>query len=103
MTAATDTHNNEDYIDTATAATAATRNNDKIGWECKRWWWQWKPKCQGGPRWSPEIQSTLVWSLCWGATGGARRSMQRLEQRRVVRARGNKGGVRVTQDQCRVW
>jgi len=34
MTAATDTHNNKDYIDTATAATAATaekHNNDKIG------------------------------------------------------------------------
>ena len=28
-------------------------------------------KCQGGPWRSPEIQSTLVWSLCWGATGGA--------------------------------
>jgi len=40
MTAATDTHDNEDYIDTATAATAATaekRNNDKIGWE-----WSWE-------------------------------------------------------------
>ena len=47
MTAATDTHDNEDYINTATAATAATAekgNNNKIGWECKRWWWQWKPK-----------------------------------------------------------
>jgi len=44
MMAATDTHNNEDYIDTATAATAEKRNNDKIGQECKRWWWQWKPK-----------------------------------------------------------
>ena len=32
--------------------------------------------CQGGPQWSPEIQSTLVWSLCWGATGSARRSTQ---------------------------
>jgi len=46
MTAATDTHDNEDYINTATAATVATaataekRNNDKIGRECKRWWWQ---------------------------------------------------------------
>ena len=44
MTAATDTHDNKDYIDTATAATAEKCNNDKIGWECKRWWWQWKPK-----------------------------------------------------------
>jgi len=26
------------------AATAEKRNNNKIGWECKRWWWQWKPK-----------------------------------------------------------
>ena len=59
--------------------------------------------CQGGPQWSPEIQSTLVWSLCWGATGGAGRSTQREEQRRVVRARGNKGEVGVTRDQCRVW
>ena len=59
--------------------------------------------CQGGPRRSPEIQSTLVWSSCWGATGSAGRSMQRGEQRRVVRARGNKGEVGVTRDQCRVW
>ena len=59
--------------------------------------------CQGGPQRSPEIQSTLVWSSCWGATGSAGRSMQRGEQRRVVRARGNKGEVRVTRDQCRVW
>jgi len=59
--------------------------------------------CQGGPQQSPEIQSTLVWSLCWGATGSARRSTQRGEQRRIVRARGNKGEVRVTRDQCRVW
>jgi len=35
--------------------------------------------CQGGPRQSPEIQSTLVWSSCWGATGSARRSTQRGE------------------------
>ena len=61
------------------------------------------PICQGGPRRSPEIQSTLVWSSCWGATGSARCSMQRGEQRRVVRARGNKGEVGVTRDQCRVW
>ena len=61
------------------------------------------PECQGGPWRSPEIQSTLVWSSCWGATGSAGRSMQRGEQRRVVRARGNKGEVRVTRDQCRVW
>jgi len=60
-------------------------------------------ECQGGPRRSPEIQSTLVWSSCWGATGSARRSMQRGEQRRVVRTRGNKGEVGVTWDQCRVW
>jgi len=60
-------------------------------------------QCQGGPRWSPEVQSTLVWSSCWGATGSARRSTQRGEQRRVVRARGNKGEVGVTQDQCCVW
>jgi len=59
--------------------------------------------CQGGPRRSPEIQSTLVWSSCWGATGSARRSTQRGEQRKVVRARGNKGEVGVTRDQCRVW
>jgi len=59
--------------------------------------------CQGGPRRSPEIQSTLVWSSCWGATGSAGRSTQRGEQRRVVRARGNKGEVGVTRDQCRVW
>jgi len=59
--------------------------------------------CQGGPQWSPEIQSMLVWSSCWGATGGAGRSTQRGEQRRVVRARGNKGEVGVTRDQCRVW
>jgi len=58
--------------------------------------------CQGRPRWSPEIQSTLVWSSCWGATGSAGRSTQRGEQR-VVRARGNKGEVGVTRDQCRVW
>jgi len=32
--------------------------------------------CQGGPRRSPEIQSTLVWSSCWGATGSAGRSTQ---------------------------
>jgi len=73
-------------------------NCDKIkkmiihGWEC-----------QGGPRRSPEIQSTLVWSSCWGATGSAGRSTQRGEQRRVVRTRGNKGEVGVTRDQCRVW
>jgi len=60
-------------------------------------------RCQGGPRRSPEIQSTLVWSSCWGATGGARRSTQRGEQRRVVKIRGNKGEVGVTRDQCRVW
>jgi len=60
-------------------------------------------ECQGGPQQSPEIQSTLVWSSCWGATGSARRSTQRGEQRRVVRARGNKGEVGVTRDQCRVW
>ena len=54
--------------------------------------------CQGGPQWSPEIQSTLVWSSCWGATGSAGRSTQRGEQRRVVRARGNKGEVGVTWD-----
>jgi len=36
-------------------------------------------ECQGGPRRSPEIQSTLVWSSCWGATGSARRSTQRGE------------------------
>ena len=59
--------------------------------------------CQGGPRRSPEIQSTLVWSSCWGATGGAGRSMQRGEQRKVVRTRGNKGEVGVTWDQCCVW
>jgi len=59
--------------------------------------------CQGGPRRSPEIQSTLVWSSCWGATGSAGRSTQRGEQRRVVRARGNKGEVGVTRDQCHVW
>ena len=59
--------------------------------------------CQGGPRRSPEIQSTLVWSSCWGATGSVGRSTQRGEQRRVVRARGNKGEVGVTRDQCRVW
>ena len=59
--------------------------------------------CQGGPRRSPEIQSTLVWSSCWGATGSAGRSTQRGEQRKVVRARGNKGEVGVTRDQCRVW
>jgi len=59
--------------------------------------------CQGGPRRSPEIQSTLVWSSCWGATGSAGRSTQRREQRRVMRARGNKGEVGVTRDQCRVW
>jgi len=59
--------------------------------------------CQGGPRRSPEIQSTLVWSSCWGATGSAGCSTQRGEQRRVVRARGNKGEVGVTRDQCRVW
>ena len=35
--------------------------------------------CQGGPRRSPEIQSMLVWSSCWGATGSARRSTQRGE------------------------
>jgi len=62
-----------------------------------------KCACQGGPRRSPEIQSTLVWSSCWGATGSARRSTQRGEQRRVVRTRGNKGEVGVTRDQCRVW
>jgi len=61
------------------------------------------PMCQGGPRRSPEIQSTLVWSSCWGATGSAGRSTQRGEQRRFVRARGNKGEVGVTRDQCRVW
>jgi len=33
--------------------------------------------CQGGPRRSPEIQLTLVWSSCWGATGSAGRSTQR--------------------------
>jgi len=60
-------------------------------------------QCQGRPQWSPEIQSTLVWSSCWGATGSAGRSTQREEQRRVVRARGNKGEVGVTRDQCRVW
>ena len=59
--------------------------------------------CQGGPQQSPEIQSTLVWSLCWGATGSAGRSTQRGEQRRFVRARGNKGEVGVTRDQYRVW
>jgi len=59
--------------------------------------------CQGGPRWSPEVQSTLVWSSCWGATGGAGRSTQRGEQRKVMRTRGNKGEVGVTRDQCRVW
>jgi len=59
--------------------------------------------CQGGPRRSPEIQSTLVWSSCWGATGSAGRSTQRGEQRRVVRTRGNKGEVGVTRDQCCVW
>jgi len=59
--------------------------------------------CQGGPQRSPEIQSTLVWSSCWGATGSAGRSTQRGEQRRVVRTRGNKGEVGVTRDQCRVW
>ena len=59
--------------------------------------------CQGRPRRSPEIQSTLVWSSCWGATGSAGHSTQRGEQRRVVRARGNKGEVGVTRDQCRVW
>jgi len=59
--------------------------------------------CQGGPRQSPEIQSTLVWSSCWGATGSAGRSTQREEQRKIVRARGNKGEVGVTRDQCRVW
>ena len=59
--------------------------------------------CQGGPRRSPEIQSTLVWSSCWGATESARRSTQRGEQRKIVRARGNKGEVGVTRDQCRVW
>jgi len=59
--------------------------------------------CQGGPRRSPEIQLTLVWSSCWGATESAGRSTQRGEQRRVVRARGNKGEVGVTRDQCRVW
>jgi len=58
-----------------------------------------KALCQGGPRRSPEIQSTLVWSSCWGATEGAGRSTQRGEQRRVVRARGNKGEVGVTRDQ----
>jgi len=62
-----------------------------------------KDECQGGPWRSPEIQSTLVWSLCWGATGGAGRSTQRGEQRRFVRTRGNKGEVGVTRDQCRVW
>jgi len=60
-------------------------------------------ECQGRPRRSPEIQSTLVWSSCWGATGGAGRSMQRGEQRRDVRTRGNKGEVGVTRDQCCVW
>jgi len=59
--------------------------------------------CQGRPQWSPEIQSTLVWNSCWGATGGAGRSTQRGEQRKVVRARGNKGEVGVTRDQCCVW
>ena len=59
--------------------------------------------CQGGPQRSPEVQSTLVWSSCWGATGSARCSTQRGEQRRVVRTRGNKGEVGVTRDQCRVW
>jgi len=59
--------------------------------------------CPGGPRRSPEIQSTLVWSSCWGATGSAGRSTQRGEQRRVMRTRGNKGEVGVTRDQCRVW
>ena len=61
------------------------------------------PFCQGGPRRSPEMQSTLVWSSCWGATGSAGCSTQRGEQRRVVRTRGNKGEVGVTRDQCRVW
>jgi len=28
----------------ATEATAEKCNNDKIGREYKRWWWQWKPK-----------------------------------------------------------
>jgi len=65
-------------------------------------WWVFG-SCQGGPRRSPEIQSTLVWSSCWGATGSARRSTQRGEQRRIVRTRGNKGEVGVTRDQCRVW
>jgi len=36
-----------------------------------------RDQCQGGPQWSPEIQLTLVWSSCWGATGGAGRSTQR--------------------------
>jgi len=78
--------------------------------ELGRDWEQWlvsvgdvEEECQGGPRRSPEIQLTLVWSSCWGATGSAGRSTQRGEQRRVVRTRGNKGEVGVTRDQCRVW
>jgi len=91
------------YNTTATITTTSVIPNVENTFCCPNVISDFAAECQGGPRRSPEIQSTLVWSSCWGATGSAGCSMQRGEQRRVVRARGNKGEVGVTRDQCRVW